>query len=64
MCSLVPRGLGVIQNPYFLLSKYSKQLLLVTFCYKPAEIEVSFRMHGRKDGKTDGQTDVEVEIVI
>ena len=55
VCPLDPRGLGVIQNAYFSLSKHSKQHLLVTICDKPVGIEVTFRTDrggGRKDRQT------------
>ena len=53
-----PQGFGVTLNAYFSLSKHTKQLLLVTYCDTPAEIEVGFRTHGRTDsGRTDGRTD-------
>ena len=48
-----PRGMRVTQNAYFSLITYTKQLLLVTFCYTTAGIEVSFRTDGgRKDRGT------------
>ena len=65
-------GVRMTQNAYFSLLTHTKQLLLVTFRDKLAEIEVRFgRMEWteRTDGtdgtdETDGQTDVRVEIVI
>ena len=40
------------------------QLLLVTFCYTPAGIEVSFQMdEGGGRRRMERQTDMEVEIV-
>ena len=64
-----PRDLGITLNAYFLLSKHTKQLLLVTYCDPPAGIEVSFWTHRRTDGGgtqvvVEGKTHVEVEIVI
>ena len=61
----------VNQNAYFSLSKYSTQLLLVTFCLVTAGIEATFRMDGWRRDKwmtdrqrtEEGQTDVDVEIV-
>ena len=46
------RGLRVTQNAYFLLMTHTKQLLLVTFCYTTAGIEVRFRTD---EGRTDGR---------
>ena len=64
-------GLKVTQDAYFSLLTHTKQLLLVTFRDKLAEIEVRFgrtepdgRNHGTGWTEPDGQTDVEVEIVI
>ena len=55
-------GLRVTQNAYFSLMTHTKQLLLVTFCYTTAGIEVRF---WTDRGRTEEvQTDVEVKIVI
>ena len=59
------RELRVTQNAFFSLLTHTKQLLLVTFCYKTSGIGASFRTDAQTaDERTEGQTDVEVEIVI
>ena len=54
--------LRVTQDTYLSLITYTKQLLLVTFCYTTAGD--SFWTHRNGRTETDGQTGVEVEIVI
>ena len=46
--------------------KYTKQLLLVTFCDKPAEIEANLRAHteGQMSWRMDKQVLMEVELVL
>ena len=56
-------GVRVTQDAYFSLLTHTKQLLLVTFYDKLAEIEVRFGWM-EPEPRTDGQTNVEVEIVI
>ena len=53
---LLPSGLlgsGSHFNAYFLLSKHTKQLLLVTFCDTPAGIEVNSDTRTEAEGQTD-----------
>ena len=58
------RGLRVIQNAYFSLSSYTKQLLLVTFCDMTAGIGNSQVLQDA-DGRRlmEELTDVNVKIV-
>ena len=51
-------GLRVTQDAYFSLLRHTKQLLLVTFCDTPAELELVFGWmeNGQQGGGTDRQT--------
>ena len=46
------RILGLTQNAYFSLSKYTKQLLFVTFGDTPAGMDASFLMDGESLNET------------
>ena len=66
--SLGSRGQRLTKYTYFSLLTQTKQLLIVKFCDKTAEIEPRFRTRERTDKQMNGRKerylDVKVEIVI
>ena len=50
-----PQGLGVTPNAYFLLTKHTIELSLVSFCDMTAGLEVAFRADSR-GGQRDKQS--------
>ena len=58
-----PRGLRVTRDEYFSLSTYIKQLFLVIFCAKTAEIG-SVMGQDNRVGRHSHMADVNIEIVM
>ena len=54
-----PKSLGVTPKcMFFTLKIHIKQLLYVTFCKMPAEIEASIWIHQRMEGETDMKVEI------